>query len=70
MDKSKLQILEDSIRNASPLELASKLQEAELYDKKETRAVVALEALLMKSLYQFLCLLLMDFLSLLLQHVN
>lgn len=40
MDKSKLQILEDSIRNASPLELASKLQEAELYDKKETRAVV------------------------------
>lgn len=40
MDKNKLQELEDSIRNASPLELASKLQEAELYDKKETRTVV------------------------------
>ena len=40
MDKVKFQELEDSIRNASPLELASKLQEAELYDKKETREVV------------------------------
>lgn len=40
MDNDKLKELEDSIRNASPLELASKLQEAELYDKKETRAVV------------------------------
>ncbi|MBO6261052.1 MAG: DNA repair protein [Bacilli bacterium] len=40
MDKEKIQELEDSIRNASPLELASKLQEAELYDKKETREVV------------------------------
>lgn len=40
MDKNKLQELEDSIRNASPLELVSKLQEAELYDKKETRTVV------------------------------
>lgn len=40
MDNSKLQQLEDSIRNASPLELASKLQEAELYDQKETRTVV------------------------------
>ena len=40
MDKNKLQELEDSIRNASPLELVSKLKEAELYDKKETRTVV------------------------------
>lgn len=40
MDESKLHKLEDSIRTASPLELASKLQEAELYDKRETRAVV------------------------------
>ena len=40
MDKNKLQELEDRIRNASPLELVSKLQEAELYDKKETRTVV------------------------------
>ena len=40
MDKNKLQELEDSIRNASPLELFSKLKEAELYDKKETRTVV------------------------------
>ena len=40
MDKNKLQELEDSIRNASPLELVSKLKEAELYDKKETRIVV------------------------------
>lgn len=40
MDNSQLQNLEDSIRNASPLELASKLQEAELYDQKETRTVV------------------------------
>lgn len=40
MDKVKFQELEDSIRNASPLELASKLQEAELYDKKETREVI------------------------------
>lgn len=40
MDKNKLQELEDSIRNASPLELVSKLQEAELYDMKETRTVV------------------------------
>jgi hypothetical protein len=40
MDNAKLKKLEDSIRNASPLELATKLQEAELYDKKETREVV------------------------------
>lgn len=40
MEKEKLQEIEEGIRNASPLELASKLQEAELYDKKETRAVV------------------------------
>ena len=40
MDQAKLQELEDSIRNASPLNLASTLQEAELYDKKETRTVV------------------------------
>ena len=40
MDKAKIIALEESIRNASPLEIASKLQEAELYDKKETREVV------------------------------
>lgn len=40
MNKVELDKLEDSIRNASPLELASKLREAELYDKKETRTVV------------------------------
>lgn len=40
MDKIKLQKLEDDIRNASPLELVSKLQEAELLDEKETRAVI------------------------------
>jgi len=40
MDEAKLKELEDKIRTASPLELASKLQEAELYDKKETRTVV------------------------------
>ena len=40
MDNFKLQHLEDSIRNASPLELASKLQEAELYDQNETRNVI------------------------------
>ena len=40
MGKNKLQELEASIRNASPLELASRLQEAELYDKKDTREVV------------------------------
>ncbi len=40
MEKEKLQAIEESIRNASPLELASKLQEAELYDHKETREVV------------------------------
>lgn len=32
--------MENSIRNASPLELASILQEAELYDKKETREII------------------------------
>ena len=36
MDKVKLIELEESIKNASPLELASKLEEAELYDQKET----------------------------------
>ena len=40
MSKEQLKIMEDGIRNASPLELASKLQEAELYDAKETRKVV------------------------------
>lgn len=40
MDQAKLQELENSIRNASPLNLASTLQEAELYDKKETQTVV------------------------------
>ena len=40
MKAKKLQELEDSIRNASPLDLVVKLQEAELYDKKETRAIV------------------------------
>ena len=40
MDYNKFQELEESIRNASPLELASVLQEAELYDKKETRTIV------------------------------
>lgn len=40
MVNNKFQELEESIRNASPLELASVLQEAELYDKKETRKVV------------------------------
>lgn len=40
MENHELQALEDCIRNASPLELASVLQEAELYDQKETRAVV------------------------------
>ena len=40
MDNLKFQHLEDSIRNASPLELASKLQEAELYDQNETRNVI------------------------------
>lgn len=40
MNEEKLKELEESIRSASPLELASKLQKAELYDKKETRAVV------------------------------
>lgn len=40
MDNNKLQELEDHIRNASPLDLAVKLQEAELYDKKGTREIV------------------------------
>lgn len=40
MNTEKLKELEDSIKNASPLELASILQESELYDKKETQAVV------------------------------
>ena len=40
MDNLKIQHLEDSIRNASPLELALKLQEAELYDQNETRNVI------------------------------
>ena len=40
MDNIKMQEIEDSIRYASPLEIASKLQEAELYEKKETRSVV------------------------------
>lgn len=40
MNEAKLKELEESIRNASPLELASKLQEAELYDKRKTRSVV------------------------------
>lgn len=40
MDRLKLQAMEEGIRNASPLELASKLQEGELHDMKETRTVV------------------------------
>ena len=40
MDSAKLQELENSIRNASPLLLASRLQEAELYDAKSTREVI------------------------------
>lgn len=40
MDKNKLIELENEIRSASPLDLVTKLQEAELYDKKETRTVV------------------------------
>ncbi len=40
MNKEELQELEDGIRNASPLNLASKLQEAELYDKKQTQEVI------------------------------
>ena len=40
MNEEKLKELEEGIRRASPLELALKLQEAELYDKKETCAVV------------------------------
>lgn len=40
MVNNKFQELEERIRNASPLELVSVLQEAELYDKKETREVV------------------------------
>lgn len=40
MSRVELDKLENSIRNASPLDLASKLREAELYDKKETRTVV------------------------------
>ena len=40
MDKVKLIELEESIKNASPLELASKLEEAELYDQKETCEVI------------------------------
>lgn len=40
MNKEKLKELEEGIRRASPLELALKLQEAELYDKKETCSVV------------------------------
>lgn len=40
MNKVELDKLENSIRNASPLDLASKLREAELYDEKETRTVV------------------------------
>lgn len=40
MNKAELDKMEDSIRNASPLELASKLREAELYDMKETRTVI------------------------------
>lgn len=40
MDKNRLHEIEESIRNASPLDLAKALQEAELYDKKETRAII------------------------------
>ena len=40
MKANKLQEMEDSIRNASPLDLVVKLQEAELYDQKETRTIV------------------------------
>ncbi|MEE0990383.1 MAG: hypothetical protein UIC45_03590 [Paludibacteraceae bacterium] len=40
MDKNRLHEIEECIRNASPLDLAKALQEAELYDKKETRAVI------------------------------
>ena len=38
MDKNKLQELEDSIRNASPLELVSKLKEAELYEERDSHS--------------------------------
>ena len=40
MNRAKLQELENSIRNASPLELATRLQEAELYDARKTRDVL------------------------------
>lgn len=40
MENSRLRKIEEGIRNASPLNLASQLQEAELYDQKETKAVV------------------------------
>lgn len=40
MDKQNIQSMEEKIRNASPLELANILQEAELYDKKNTQAVI------------------------------
>lgn len=38
--KSERETMMEGIRNASPLNLATKLQEAELYDKKATREVV------------------------------
>lgn len=40
MSKSNIKDLEEKLRNASPLDIASTLQEAELYDKEETRKIV------------------------------
>ena len=40
MKNSKLHELEESIRHASPLELVSRLQQAELYDERQTRSVI------------------------------
>ena len=40
MDKNKLQELEDSIRNASPLELVSKLKEADFREYKKKKQIL------------------------------
>lgn len=40
MGRENIQAMENKIRNASPLELAAVLQEAELYDKKDTQTVI------------------------------
>lgn len=40
MNNSKLHELEERIRHASPLELVSRLQQAELYDERQTRSVL------------------------------